>query len=350
MSYHHLNEIERGKIELLLQNGAPRASIGRQLGRSRATIYRELKRVPSRAGGYCAREAQRDYKEKREGCVRHRVLDRPALRGYVRDKLSELWSPEQTANRLWQDYPHDPWMRVSTETIYRTLYTDPKWNRAFGPFLRQGRKTRQKRCLVHKRRGPIAHRVFIEQRPAEVDALTTYGHWEGDTLVGKNQEGAIVTLVERKGDWLRAVPAASRKAEEVAQAVVHALQDLPPPLRKTITFDNGSEFADHNAIAQQLNADIYFAHPYSAYERGRSENANGLLRQYLPKGTSFETITSQYLQGILKQLNDRPRKKQQYRTPNEVFKEQLTCLACSQNAGIGCKLEAIEKSVLRPTG
>jgi IS30 family transposase len=130
MSYHHLSESERGKIELLLHNGTSRTSIAQQLGRSRATIYRELNRLASRGSAYSAHEAQRDYKEKRRDCVRHRVLDRTILQIYVRDKLSELWSPEQTANRLWIDYPHDPWMRVSTETIYRTLYTDPKWKRA----------------------------------------------------------------------------------------------------------------------------------------------------------------------------------------------------------------------------
>jgi IS30 family transposase len=329
MSYHHLNEIERGKIELLLQHGVSRASISRQLGRSRATIYRELNRVGSRIGAYCAQEAQRDYEMKRRDCVRHRVLDRPELRAYVRDKLSELWSPEQTANRLWCDHPHNPWMRVSTETIYRTLYTDAKWNNAFVLFLRQGRKTRQKRCLCNQRRGPIANRVSIEQRPSEVESLNTYGHWEGDTLIGKNQNGAIVTLVERKGDWLRAIPVTSRKSEEVAQAVVQSLQDIPSHLRKTITFDNGSEFADHDVIAQKLNVHVYFAHPYSAYERGRNENANGLLRQYLPKGMSFEDLTAEQLAAIVKQLNDRPRKKQQYRTPHEVFKEQCMCLACS---------------------
>ena len=120
MSHRHLNEIERGKIELLLHNGASRALVARRLGRSRAAICRELKHVPSRTGAYSAHEAQQDYKAKRRDCVRHRVLDRTKLYVYVRDKLSELWSPEQTSNRLCLDYPHDPWMRVCTETIYRT--------------------------------------------------------------------------------------------------------------------------------------------------------------------------------------------------------------------------------------
>lgn len=327
MSYHHLSEIERGKIEALLTNGTSRKEIARQLGRGRSTLYRELARTAS--GSYCAQQAQRDYAEKRKRCIRGRVLDRPKLCTYVRDKLGDSWSPEQIAHRLWLDHPHDPWMRVSPEAIYRILYTDLKWNQAFAPFLRQGRKTRQKRGLDHQRRGPIANRVSIEQRPDEVDALTTYGHWEGDTVIGKHQRGVIVTLVERKGDWLRAVVAPSRKSEDVTRAIVEALQDIPPHLRKSLTLDNGSEFADHQTIAQQLQLDVYFAHPYSAYERARNENANGLLRQYLPKTTSFEHLSQQQLQGIVNQLNDRPRKKQQYRTPNEVFNDHVGCPACS---------------------
>jgi IS30 family transposase len=141
--------------------------------------------------------------------------------------------------------------------------------------------------------------------------------------------GAVVTLVERNGDWLRAIPVTARETKEVAQTVVQLLQDIPTHLRKTITFDNGSEFADHDLIAQKLNLDVYFAHPYSAYERGRDENANGLLRQYLPKGMSFDDLTAQLLAANLNRLNDRPRRKQQYRTPNEVFKEQSICLTCS---------------------
>jgi IS30 family transposase len=321
MSYHHLTPFERGQIEALRRMGRGVRAIARCLGRAASTVSRELRRGVKARSVYCAEYAQRRYERNRTACVRTQVLDHPPLRQYVYDKLADLWAPEQIANRLVDDIPHDGRMRVSPEAIYRRIYTDPKWNNAFSNCLRQGRKTRQHRGGSYRRRGPIANRVSIEERPDEVDTLQTYGHWEGDTLIGKNQQGAVVTLVERKGDWLRAVPVTSRNADEVAQAVVEALKDVPPHLVKTITFDNGSEFARHQYIAQQLEADIYFAHPYSAWQRARNENMNGLIRQYLPKKTSFAGLTRKAVHSIVNALNNRPRKKQHFRTPNEVFNE-----------------------------
>lgn len=325
MSYHHLNLSERGQIEGMLRVGTSKAAIAATLGRNRTTVSRELKRGTGRDGVYRAADGQSRYQENRSACVRPRALDHPPLRDYVRDKLPLFWSPEQISHRLRLEFPYDGWMRVSTEAIYRTLYTDPKWKNAFGSYLRRGRRRRQKRGLRYERRGPIANRVSIEQRPQEVEALTEYGHWEGDTLIGKNQQGAVLTLVERKADLLRAVPLTSRKAEEVAQAIRSVFASLPSPLRKTITFDNGSEFALHEAIARDLSINVYFAHPYSSFERGRIENANGLLRQYLPKSMTFSRLSSQHLAPIVNELNDRPRKKQAYRTPNEVFQKLLWC-------------------------
>lgn len=326
MSYQHFTPFERGQIEALHRSGESRRAIARCLGRAASSVSRELKRGQRGSGPYCARYAQKRYEHNRKGCVRKAVLDRPRLRCYVYDKLTEGWSPEQISGRLRRDFPHDGWMRVSPEAIYRRIYTDPKWNHAFSGFLRQGRKTRHKRGGAYQRRGPIAHRVSIDQRPPEVEDLSTYGHWEGDTVIGKNQRGAVVTLVERKGDWLRAVPVPSRHADVVARAVIEALADIPPHLRKTLTFDNGSEFADHRHIAEALGVDVYFAHPYSAWERARNENANGLLRQYLPKKTSFKDLTKERVENIAEALNNRPRRKQHFRTPNEVFYEQSVAL------------------------
>ena len=326
MSYQHFTPIERGKLEALHRNGESGRAIARRLGRAASSVCRELRRGRLGCGPYCAPYAQERYKRHRKACVRQSVLDRPALRDYVYDKLSDEWSPEQISGRLRRDFPHNGWMRVSPEAIYRRIYTDPKWNHAFRGFLRQGRKKRQKRGGAYQRRGPIADRVVIDQRPPEVEDLSTYGHWEGDTLIGKNQQGAVVTLVERKGDWLRAIPVASRHADVVARAVIEALADVPPPLRKTLTFDNGSEFAHHPCISAALDLDVYFAHPYSAWERARNENANGLIRQFLPKKTSFKDLDKERVQHIVDALNNRPRKKQQFRTPNEVFYEQTVAL------------------------
>ncbi len=174
-------------------------TIAESIGRCAATISRELRRGTKTGGGYCAEYAQQRYDANRVDCVRTQVLDYPPLRHYVYDKLSDEYSPEQISGRLAQDFPHVGRMRVSPESIYRKIYSDMKWYNAFKDCLRQGRKTRQKRAGAYQHRGPIANKRSIDERPDEVDALETYGHWEGDTIIGKNQEGAIVTLTERKG-------------------------------------------------------------------------------------------------------------------------------------------------------
>jgi IS30 family transposase len=233
--------------------------------------------------------------------------------------MMQGWSPEQVSGRLWLDKPGEPWMRVSPETIYRTIYADERLKRVLLGCLRRRQPRRRKRGERRPTRPFIPNRVSIEARPVQVDTLERYGDWEGDLVLGVHQDGAIVTLVERKSLLVRAVQVATRHARGVARAVVQALHALPASWRKTITFDNGSEFAHHEQMAQALGMEIYFAHPYAAYERARNENTNGLLRQYLPKATSFTHLTDHQLQRYIDELNDRPRKKLDYRTPNEVF-------------------------------
>jgi len=319
----HLTEIERGKIELMREQGMSQAGIARTLGRSESAISRELGRCP-RGKAYCGQTAHRHYQAQRAACGRRPALEDPQRAAYVRDKLSDALSPEQVAGRIKQDHPFDHRMRISHETIYRTIYSDPKWH-AFNECLRRKHKTRRKRDGLYKRRLPIPNRVGIEERPAEVDTLQTDGHWEGDTIVGANQKGFIVTLVERKNDLLRAVHVATKNAAQVAQAILQALADIPKHLLKTITFDNGTEFAAHETLSAERDVQIYFADPYSAWQRARNENMNGLIREYFPKKTSFEHLTQQEVHSVVNALNNRPRKKHGFRTPNEVCQELLTC-------------------------
>ena len=186
----------------------------------------------------------------------------------------------------------------------------------------QGRPKRRKRGQGKTRRGPsIPNRVGIEKRPAQVDTRTTCGHWEGDTIVGKNNDGFILTLVERVSRLLHAVKLQTKKAPDTAQAVVETLLDRPASWLKTITYDNGTEFAAHEYMTEQLGTAIYFAAPYSAYQRGTNENTNGLIRRYLPKSTCFASLTQRQLDTIVEKINNRPRKCLGYRTPNEVFNE-----------------------------
>lgn len=319
----HLNVIERGKIELMREQGKSQADIAETLGRSESAISRELRRCP-RGKAYCAQTAHKHYLAQRGACGRRPALEEPQRAAYVRDKLSDGLSPEQVAGRIKRDHPFDHRMRISHETIYRTIYSDPKWH-SFNECLRRKHKTRRKRDCVYKRRTPIPNRVGIEKRPAEVDTLETDGHWEGDTIIGANQKGVIVTLVERKNDLLRAVHVASKNAGEVAKAILQALTDIPKQLLKTITFDNGTEFAAHELVSAERDVQIYFADPYSSWQRARNENMNGLIREYFPKKTSFEHLTQQEVDSVVNALNNRPRKKLGFRTPNEVWQELLTC-------------------------
>jgi len=317
----HLTLVERVKIQMYHEQKMSRTKIAENLGRSIATIGRELDRN-STAHGYDAERAQRMYKQRREVCRPTAKLDYKPLRDKIIEKIRHNeWTPEQVAGRLAMEHPDDPRMRVSHETIYQAIYMQDSL-RFLIAFLPQGRPKRRKRGQGKSRRGPtIPNRIGIEQRPAEVNARITPGHWEGDTVVGKNNDGFIVTLVERTSRLLHAVKTQTKKAPEVAQAITETLLDRPVSWLKTITFDNGTEFADHAHITKQLGMDIYFATPYSSYQRGTNENTNGLIRRYLPKTTSFAHLTQTQLDHIVELLNNRPRKRLGYRTPNEVFKE-----------------------------
>jgi IS30 family transposase len=321
MPSSHLTLVERVKIQTYREQEMSPKAIALKLDRSVTTIGRELERN-STARGYDAEQAQRMYEQRRQPCRPANKLDYEPLRAYVIEKIRDQeWTPEQVAGRLPVDCPNDPRMRVSHEAIYQAIYAQDSL-RFLIAFLPQARPKRRKRGQGKTRRGPsIPNRVGIDQRPAEVDSRTTHGHWEGDTVIGKNNDGFIVTLVERTSRLLYAVKTQTKKACEVAQAVIEALLDRPASWLKTLTFDNGTEFALHERMADALPLAIYFADPYSSYQRGTNENTNGLIRRYLPKGTCFADLTQRRLDSIVDQINNRPRKCLGYRTPNEVFQQ-----------------------------
>lgn len=326
MPYTHLSEMERGGIVILWKQGHSLREIARQLGRSASTISRELRRNTSNRKGYCAHRAQRRYDVMRRESRRTRALDYLPLRRYVVDKMTQAWSPEQVSAMLWLDCPGQPRMRVSPETIYRSLYADEKLGRLLKPCLRQRRPRRRVRGQRRPTRPIIPNRICIEHRPAQVDTLERYGDWEADLILGAQQQGAVLTLVERKSMLLHAQWIPSKHAKGVAQAAIRAMRTLPNNWRRTITFDNGSEFAHHETMAKALGLTTYFAHPYSSWERGRNENTNGLLRQYLPKTMSLATLSQKTLDSIVNQLNQRPRKNLGYRTPKDIFIQQCVAL------------------------
>jgi IS30 family transposase len=320
MSYHHLTLRERGKIELMLKQGRSSAAIARELGYDGSSIRREIGRNTS-PGGYDALVAQRRYDERRKACRPKGRLAYEPLREAVAEQIAEnKLSPELAAGRLRMQFPDDPRMHVCHETIYRAIYTNHHLLDFLLEFLVQARPKRRKRGQGKTRRGPrIPNRVGIDERPAIVQGRRQVGHWEGDLVVGNHQDGFILTLVERVSRMLRAVKTATKRPAEVCRAVIHALLDRPVSWVRTITFDNGTEFRDHQIITEQLGAQVYFADPYSAYQRGSNEQVNGLLRRYLPKGTSFKDLTQHELDEIVEEINCRPRKCLGFQTPNEVF-------------------------------
>jgi len=323
MSGTHLTAFERGQIEALNNQGLSGHAIARQLGRSPSTVSRELRRNAPGKQAYRAQRAQSLYRERRKACRPKRRLDHAPLRAWVKKQIGDFgFSPEQVAGRLPLDFPGDPRMRISHEAVYQAIYGDHSL-RYLTAFLAQGRPKRRPKGQGKSRRGPgIPNRQGIELRPPHVLERKEHGHWEGDTVVGSGQDGFIVTQVERKSGFLVAAKTDTKRADEVSRAAIDSLLDMPVSWVRTITYDNGTEFAQHEAIAKELGVQVYFADPYASYQRGTNENTNGLIRRHLPKGTSFKQLTQKQLDDTVQTLNNTPRKRLNYLTPLEVFQLQ----------------------------
>ena len=327
MPYTHLTPFERYHVELLRQGGASIRAMARELNRSPSTLSRELKRNADNHNKYNAINAQQRYIGNRKRSRRPTLLPtRAPLREFVAAKLREKWSPEQIANALRRDFPRDAAMRISHESIYAFVYADKRAKGDLYKALRQGHRKRQRRGNAHQKRGLIPGRVSIAERPASVDTRFRSGHWEGDTMHGAHHKGGLVTLVERKTRVLLAAPITDFKARTINQAIQDAFRGMPARFIRTLTLDNGKEFSGFKHLEELLQADIYFADPYSSWQRGTNENTNGLIRQYLPKKTDLRDLDNTYLQTIVQALNNRPRKTLNHRTPAERF-QQLTGVA-----------------------
>lgn len=303
MSYTHLTREERYQIYALKQAGHNQSEIAHVLERSASTISRELAR----------NRGQRGYRPKQAHGMatgRHAMNARTIAEEtwqFAQEKLLLQWSPEQISAHA----------SISPETVYQRVYADKQAGGLLWKNLRC-QKLRKKRYGKTDRRGTIPNRHSIDDRPAIVETRRRIGDWEADTIIGKNHRQAIVSLVERKTGFTL-IEKVERKT---AQAVSNAMTSLLKPYRRqvhTITSDNGREFAGHEAIAQHLQADFYFAHPYASWERGTNENTNGLIRQYFPKNRDFTTITQQEIDTAMERLNNRPRKRLGYQTPSQVF-------------------------------
>jgi IS30 family transposase len=309
LNYRQLTREQRYQIYALKQMGHTQTAIATCLGVNKSTISRELRRNSGRRG-YRPKQAQ----ENRERRLGRKAQPRISAEDWalIAVKLRLDWSPEQISG--WGKV--NALLRISPEHIYQHVYADQKAGGELFQHLRCQR-TRRKRAGTYDRRGRIPDRKSIDERPAIVAQRQRLGDWERDLIIGKNHQGAALTLTERKSRFtlIRKLP--GKQAEAVAQATLEALQWVPAV--ETITNDNGKEFALHKALGTALSANIYFAHPYASWERGTNENTNGLIRQYLPKDRNLATLSTAEELRIMDCLNLRPRKCLAFKTPFEVF-------------------------------
>lgn len=300
--------------------------IAERIGRPTSTVSREVWSKFKYSWSYTAEKAQRCSNEL-SARGRPKKLDKnQPLKEYVYSKLKIEWSPEEIAKRVKLDYPEDKIMRISHETIYQHLYCLPKGElkKELMRGLRQERKMRQPRAYAHYRRQRIQDIISISERPKEVEGRIVPGHWEGDLIIGKNQESALGTLVERTTRITLLVPLVARDALSVAEAFTKAFKKLPAKFKGSLTYDRGVEMSQHKLFTKETKVQVYFADPYSPWQRGTNENTNGLIRQYFPKGTDFRNITLNEIKKAESRLNSRPRKVLQFYTPSEKFYELLT--------------------------
>jgi len=327
MPYHHLTPSERKVIDFMRVANFSQARIAQALGRSQSTISRELRRNGDRDGYYNPHAANVVYWKRREQHYSRTKRGHKDLMDLVETKLHRKWSPEQIAGRLrYVEYPHDRAKWISHETIYQHVWEDKAHGGTLYRTLRRGRKIYGKRGTGRHPNTFIKGCVSIEQRPAIVNQRTRVGDWEGDTFFGRLRNGCLATLVERSTGFLAAALMPNACASSLNLAVLESLRPVPKALVHTLTVDNGKEFAGFKSLETQLEMHVYFAHPYSAWERAINENTNGLLRQYFPKKTNLSTITQQQLQDALQCLNDRPRKRLLYRTPRELLSLSILAL------------------------
>ena len=315
---------ERVEIRLGLERGESLRAIGRRLGRAPSTVCREVARNDGR-DRYRPMDADRQAWARARRPKTTKLAASPVLRDRVVAELEGLWSPQQIARRLRDEFGADPEQRVSHETIYRSLYVQGRGElrRELARCLRTGRAQRKPRGRV-ERRGRIPNMVMISQRPAEADDRAVPGHWEGDLLMGEGNRSSIVTLVERSTRYvLLGRIGRTRDAETVRQVLTELIPTLPRHLWRSLTWDQGTEMTQHQRFSIDTGIPIYFCDPHSPWQRGSNENTNGLLRQYFPKGTALSRHSQEHLDAVAVSLNGRPRETLGWKTPAERLDELL---------------------------
>jgi len=326
VSGRYLSLVEREEIAVGLAAGQSVRVIAAGLGRSPSTISREVRRNSRGRRYYRALAAQGQAQWRARRPKMARLAGDAVLRAWVQDKLEHRWSPGQISVMLEREFPDDPGMRVSHETIYQSIYVQGRGalRRELAVCLRTGRAVRKPRRREGERRGRIPGMVMISERPAEAADRAVPGHWEGDLIIGAGNKSAIGTLVERSTRFVLLLHLPDGYSpDRVAAAMTEAMGGLPEAIRRSLTWDQGKEMTGHAQIAAGTGLDIYFCDPHSPWQRGSNENTNGLLRQYFPKGTSLAGHSRERLQAVAGELNSRPRKTLGWKTPAQALDEFL---------------------------
>lgn len=319
-SYRHFIQKERIMLSFLRRKGFTQKEIARELNKNQSTISRELRRNKNENGNYHADDAIREA-EKRKMYANEllkRIENDIWLQQYVERKLKKYWSPEQIAGRVRKDYC----VIVCHETIYQYIYEiKPELKK----YLRnkKGKYRRRYGTKIREKQREEAKKKRIDTRPNIIEKRERLGDWEGDTIVGKKGTGSLITNVDRMSGYLLMDYVKRATAPAIREKTIRRFTQLPRKKRKTMTYDNGKEFSDHEFIERMTKMEIYFAYPYHSWERGTNENTNGLVRQFFPKKFSFAETTENQIRRVMQLLNGRPRKRLGYLTPAEVFVKNM---------------------------
>lgn len=317
-TYKQLTKTDMVKIETLLSEGYNPSEISIRIGKHKTTVYRCVNKSKGK-DGFDGESAWKQVSSRKSVTNRHpRILPDSILEKYILVKIEKHWSPEQIAGE-WREKTQES---ICHETIYQYIYKNhSKLVKMY--FRRKGKKYQHNR----KEKYQLKDRRMIDERPSSVETRREMGHWEGDTIVGKAHKGAIITNVERKTGKLIASKVKRATGKAILDSTIKDFMELPEELCISMTYDNGREFALHKEIEEQTKMTVYFAHPYSPWERGSNENTNGLLREFIPKGTDFNTVSDEDLAYYVDLINNRPRKRLGFKTPNELFEEELKKVA-----------------------
>lgn len=341
--YRHLTLDDRIEIEHLLELGVTRAEIARRLGVHRSTITRELRRGSwqpehdhanlrpylrnklntrnSHERLYLAGQAHLQADVRKGSSHQPFRMKYDRLVDWVISQLRKGWTAQEIAGRVGVEFPDDLRMRVSTETLYAWIYGTNQQHRTLWQYLPRGHKKRRRKQGRNVHRERFKWRTSIHDRPTVIEDRKQFGHWESDSIVGAHGSGGIHTTVERRSRYFQAIKIGQITARATVNAQIVLFAGLPAHAARSVTADNGSEFAFHYELADTLAIPTYFADPYSAYQRGSNEHFNGRLRRYLPKGTSFTDLTQEELDAYVGEINNRPRKILGWATPAEIFHE-----------------------------